>query len=126
LDRCVASPLDMMHERSVSKRNTANEPVGILRICLQQQAQEADVLRAAKVTPSIESNGRPIYFTGTVAKEVRLGWVTLEISLLEQWEESLRWFTMTARERIESPEFSQMRQREIPNRLRRLNSPAVA
>jgi len=122
-DRNVASPLDVMQQRLAS---TPKKPVGKLQIHLQQQSQDPRGARTAKVTLSLKSDGRPIYFTGTVAKEVRPGWVTLEIPPLEQWEESLRWLTPVQRERIESPEFFQMLQREIPNRLRRLPPPKAA
>jgi hypothetical protein len=90
-----------------------------LQIHLQQQ-QDANQPKSAKVTLSIESGGRPIYFTGTKAIEVRPGWVALDIPPLEEWEESLRWLSPMRRERIESPEFFQMLQREIPNRLNQL------
>jgi hypothetical protein len=96
-----------------------------LQIHLQQQ-QAASQPKTAKVTLSIESDGRPIYFTGTKAKEVRPGWVTLDIPPLEEWEESLRWLSPKQRERIESPEFFQMLQREIPNRLKQLPSARAA
>ena len=113
-----------MQERLVSQQTAANKPVGKIRFHLKQQPREGNVLRTAKVTFSIQSDGPPIYFTGTIAKEVRSGWVTLEIPPLEQWEESVRWLTPAQRERIESPEFFQLLQREIPNRLRQLRLPA--
>lgn len=125
-DRHVSSPLDVMYERSAVQSATTTKPVGKLQIHLQQQPKEPTILRSAKVTLSIQSDGRPIYFTGTVAKEVRPGWVTLEIPPLEQWEEPLRWLAPMQRERIESPEFFQMLQREIPIRLRQLRPPALA
>jgi hypothetical protein len=118
--REVASPLDVMQERTTSRQNIVRKPVGKLQIHLLQQPQAENSLRTAKVTLSINNDGRTINFTGTVAKEVRPGWVTLEIPPLEEWEEPLRWLSRTERERIESPEFFQMLQREIPQRLSQL------
>ncbi len=54
---------------------------------------------------------------GLVAREVRCGWVTLEIPPLEQWEQPLSWLTRRQRERIEDAEFFELLQREIPKRL---------
>ncbi len=118
--REVASPLDVMQERTTARQNIVRKPVGKLQIHLLQQPQAENSLRTAKVTLSIKNDGHTIYFTGAVAKEVRPGWVTLEIPPLEEWEESLRWLSQTERERIESPEFFQMLQREIPQRLSQL------
>lgn len=115
-----------MEQRSEPSRGISRHPVGKLRIHLRHQSPAAGAVRNAKVTLSIKGDGRPIYLTGTVAKEVRPGWVTMEIPPLEQWEDSLRWLTPTERERIESPEFFQMLQREIPNRLQKLPPPAAA
>lgn len=60
---------------------------------------------------------RPIYFTGIMAKEVRPGYVSLDIPALEQWSEPLSWLSRQQRERFEETEFYEMLQREISNRL---------
>ncbi len=58
-----------------------------------------------------------MYLPGIVAKEIRPGWVSLDIPPLEKWEEPFRWLAPQQRERIESSEFYELLQREIPKRL---------
>jgi site-specific recombinase XerD len=114
----VVSPLDVM-QRSEPRPVAARQAVGRFQIHLQRQSPTADSLRTAKVTLSMMSDERTVYLTGTVAREVRPGWVTLQIPPLEKWESSLSWLTPAQRERIESPEFFAILQREIPDRLLR-------
>lgn len=90
--------------------------MGQLRLHFLQQPGEPNC-RCAKVTVSIFSGDRPIYFTGIAAKEVRPGYVTLEIPPLERWSEPLSWLTRQQRERFEEPEFYELLQREISTRL---------
>ncbi|MBT5020178.1 hypothetical protein OAF98_04620 [Planctomicrobium sp.] len=61
-----------------------------------------------------------MYLTGIVAKEIRPGWISLDIPPLENWTEPFRRLTPQQRERIESPEFYELLQREIPIRLQSL------
>lgn len=74
-------------------------------------------MRVAKVTISIESNGRPVYFTGIRAREVRPGFITLDLPPLEAWSAALSWLNSNQRERFEEPEFYELLQREISSRL---------
>jgi hypothetical protein len=116
----MPSPLDRLYHapQPVAASTEPRAEVGRLRIHFQQQRNEANC-RAAKVTISVASEGRPIYFTGLSAKEVRRGYVTLDIPPLEQWAESLSWLSRAQRERFEEPSFYEMLQREISTRLRR-------
>ena len=125
-DLAAPSPLDQLYHLparpSASPRRRAH--TGKLRIHFQQQESEANC-RAAKVTVSVDtirsSDGqRPIYFTGIIAKEVRRGFVTLDIPPLERWSESLSWLSREQRERFEEPEFYELLQREISTRLCKL------
>ena len=76
--------------------------------------------RSCEGTISVNSADHPrIFFTGIVATKVRPGWITLSVPPFEKWEESLRWLTRSHRERIESPEFFELLQREIPKRFKR-------
>ncbi len=72
------------------------------------------------MTIEIVSQDCPIYFTGTRALEVRPGFVTLDIPLLERWSEPLGRLSRDQRERFEEPEFYELLQREIASRLRPL------
>ena len=114
-DARLPSPLDNLYHVP-PKAQTTTRNVGRLRLHFLQQTNE-DKLRAAKVTISIESQGRPIYFTGIRAREVRPGFVTLDIPPLESWSDSLRWLGREQRERFEEPEFYELLQREISTRL---------
>ena len=72
------------------------------------------------MTIEIVSQDRPIYFTGTRALEVRPGFVTLDIPLLDRWSEPLGRLSRAQRERFEVAEFYERLQREIATRLRLL------
>ena len=52
-----------------------------------------------------------------VAREVRRGWVTLQIPPLAPREQPLGWLTPHQRERVEEAEFFALLQREISKRL---------
>ena len=69
---------------------------------------------------SLVSRDQPIYFTGTRALEVRPGFVTLDIPLLDRWAEPLGRLTREQRERFEEAEFYELLQREVATRLRLL------
>jgi len=97
--------------------------VGKLRIHFQREPNDHPESRQAKVTLELQTDARPVYLTGIVAREVRRGWVNLEIPPLEQWEQPLRWLSRRQRERIEEPAFYELLQREIPRRLLRLPKP---
>jgi site-specific recombinase XerD len=117
----VPSPLDVISDRCRRPSPRPSPPqrgsVGNLRIHLQQEPRSSESLRSAKVTLEVRHRLRPVYLTGILAREVRSGWVTLTIPPLETWEEPLSWLEPSQRERMETPEFFQLLQREIPNRL---------
>ncbi|MBC8354123.1 MAG: tyrosine-type recombinase/integrase [Planctomycetes bacterium] len=117
-DLAAPSPLDTLYH--VPRRDSAPQrkrvDVGQLRIHFLQQPTEANC-RRAKVTISVSSGERPIYLTGIMAKEVRPGYVTLDIPPLESWAEPLSWLSRQQRDRFEEPEFYEMLQREISQRL---------
>jgi integrase/recombinase XerD len=135
-DLAAPSPLDQLYHlparASASPRRRPE--AGKLRIHFQQQESEANC-RAARVTLSVasgrscggdanklssDSDQRPVYFTGIIAKEVRRGYVTLDIPPLERWSESLSWLSREQRERFEEPKFYELLQREISTRLCKL------
>jgi hypothetical protein len=67
---------------------------------------------------------QPIRRDGIVVKESRPGWLSLDLPALEMWKEPLKRLSVQQRERIESPEFYQLLQREITRRfLARSRSP---
>ena len=117
-DRAEPSPLDKLYHtapRNSSPKRRRSD-VGRLRMHFLQQATEPNC-RCAKVTLSVSKGERPIYFTGIMAREVRPGYVTLDIPPLEQWAEPLSWLSRAQRERFEETEFYEMLQREISTRL---------
>ena len=121
--QAVTSPLDVMTGQRAARaqRGLPSAPsVGRLRIHVKPQPSDKPGFRMAKVTLAIPTEGRPVYLTGIVAREVRRGWMNLEIPPLEQWEEPLRWLSRGQRERIEEPGFYELLQREVPRRLLQL------
>ncbi len=118
--QAVTSPLDVMTNQQAARAQRGVSSVGRLRIYLKPQPSEKPGFRMAKVTLAIPTEARPVYLTGIVAREVRRGWMNLEIPPLEQWEEPLRWLSRGQRERIEEPGFYELLQREVPRRLLQL------
>lgn len=114
--QAVPSPLDVLSGQP-SQARLSKQTVGRLRFHFRPQPVEGNRLRASRVTIGIDNDPRPVYLTGIVAREVRRGWVTLEIPPLEHWEQPLRWLTPSQRERVEQAEFFELLQREIPRRL---------
>jgi hypothetical protein len=49
-------------------------------------------------------------------RELRTGWVTLEVPPLETWETRLLWLLPEQRERVETPEFFQLVQQHVTRR----------
>jgi len=116
----VTSPLDVLSKKQAAGAGARPPRVGKLRIHFRPEPNDRPESRQAKVTLELQTDARPVYLTGIVAREVRSGWVNLEIPPLEQWEEPLHWLSRTQRERIEEPAFYELLQREIPRRLQRL------
>ena len=117
-DATAPSPLDQLYHAAprVPAAKPRRQNVGQLRIHFQQQASNS-ACRVAKVTLSVRSGERHIYFPGIVAKEVRRGYVTLDIPPLEHWVEPLSWLSRSQRERFDEAEFYEMLQREVSTRL---------
>ena len=124
-DQAFPSPLDVLTRKttgSPSKGAIRRQPsVGKLRFHFKAEGHDDKGHRTSKVTLAIEGDPGTVYLTGIVAREVRPGWVTLEIPTLETWEEPLKWLTREQRDRIETSEFFHLLQREIPARLLALN-----
>jgi len=119
-DEAVISPLDVLGRKQATasaSKSTVSPSVGKLRIHLRPEPNDHPESRHARVTLEIQTGARPVYLTGIVAREVRRGWINLDIPPLEQWDESLSWLSRRQRERIEEPAFYELLQREIPRRL---------
>ncbi len=115
----VSSPLDVLEGNAQRGMNNGKRRrnVGRLRFHLKPDESSKKGQRSSRVTIGIEGETRPIYLTGIIAREVRKGWVNLEIPPLEKWEHPLSWLTPSQRERIEDASFFELLQREIPRRL---------
>ncbi len=78
----------------------------------------------AKVNLTIARNPNRVRLDGIVVKESRRGWLSLDLPPLEMWEEPLKQLSVQQRQRIESPEFYELLQREVTRRyLTRSRSP---
>lgn len=108
----VASPLDELAQQ----RPPGPKPVGRLKLHLKPMATPDGEPCAAKVTIGIDEHPRTVYLTGIIARQVRPGWITLEVPPLEHWEQQLSWLPPEKRERIEGAAFFELLQREIPRR----------
>ena len=107
------SPLDVIREhqqQQVQKRQ--ERPLGRLRIDFRRNGERD----AANVDLTVVTKTSSVRLPGIVAREVRKGWVTLEIPPLEHWEEPMRWLNPPERERVESPRFFQVLQEHVPRR----------
>ncbi len=119
-DQSAASPLDVLNGTvpgNRAARPVRSRPVGKLKLHFREELSSSPQQRIVKVTIGIDENPRTVFLTGIVARQVRRGWVTLEIPPLEVWEEPLRWLDREKRWRIEQPEFFEMLQSEIAERL---------
>ncbi len=111
-DGRVQSPLDAIQR---PKQRPA-PAIGRMKISVQPTAGEAGTPRRARVELTIAANPRPIQLGGIYVRELRPGWLALDVPPLETWAEPLRWLTPQQRERIESAEFYELLQREITRR----------
>jgi hypothetical protein len=57
---------------------------------------------------------------GIVVRELRPGWITLDVPPLERWADACRWLTPPQRRRIESAEFFEMLEEEVGRRYQAL------
>jgi site-specific recombinase XerD len=119
----LASPLDRLAARQSGSSapppapSTDRPPVGKLKIHMRAAPDCKPDERRAQVTLDIQHpRGGPIYLTGIVVREMRPGWLNIEVPPLESWSDPLRGLTAAQRERLEAPEFYEMLQREISRR----------
>jgi hypothetical protein len=91
-------------------------PVGRLRIELTPRPGQA----AADVGLLILGDERPVRLDGIVVRELRPGWIRLDVPPLERWADPCRWLTPPQRRRIESAKFFEMLKEEIGRRYRAL------
>ncbi len=116
------SPLDRLTESAQPNTSpppiTPVPPVGRLAIHTKKIEQPAQP-PTYKVTLAVHghSSTNQIFLTGIVAQEVRPGWINLQIPPLEHWEDALSQIPAAQRERIHSPHFFAMLQRQIPKYL---------
>ena len=54
--------------------------------------------------------------SGIVVREARPGWVSLDLPPLETWAEPMKWLTPQRKERMTTPEFYELLQREVTRR----------
>ena len=79
-----------------------------MQIQLQPRHGEA----AADVQLVILGGGPAVLLEGIVGRELRPGWITLEILPVERWAAAFRWLTPLQLQRIESAEFFAILQAE--------------
>ena len=109
------SPLDVLIGKPAAIQAQAS-PVGRLRIELTRRPGQA----AADVGLLVLGGERPVRLDGIIVRELRPGWLTLDIPPAERWAEPLRWLTPPQRRRIESAALFAMLKEEIGRRYRAL------
>lgn len=119
----LVSPLDRLAARTSAGAAaqspappTAAPPVGRLNIHMRAAQDCKPGERRAQVTLDIQDSRGPVYLTGIVVREMRPGWLNVEVPPLESWADPMRRLTAAQRERLEKPEFYEMLQREISRR----------
>jgi len=88
-----------------------------MRIQLEPRPGEA----AADVKLLILDGDHPVPLDGIMVREMRPGWIALEIPPLEHWADPCRWLTPPQRRRLESPEFFAMLRAELGRRYQALH-----
>ena len=118
----IESPLDAMTQPQQTERPRRVPEVGRMTIDIQPVQNRG--VPAARVRLVIANDAAPVELGGIVVKETRPGWLSLDLPPLEAWAESMKWLTPAQRERIESPKFYQLLQREVTRRyLARIRGP---
>ena len=119
----LASPLDRLAARTSGGTvaqspapPTAAPPVGRLSIHMRPAPDCKPTERRAQVTLDIQHPRGPVYLKGIVVREMRPGWLNIEVPPMESWADPIRRLTAAQRERLETPEFYEMLQREISHR----------
>ena len=116
----IDSPLDKLRQSSSTSRKVSS--VGTMTIKLERLTEQN--VPGARVRLSIARHPQPVEPGGIVVKESRPGWLSLDLPLLELWEQPLKQLTPSQRARIESPEFYQLLQGEVTRRyLARIRGP---
>lgn len=112
----MTSPLDQIEQSRTRRCETVPQhSVGQLQLHLQEQPEDAGC-RWAKATIAIQTPERPVYFTGTSVRQLRPGFVSLQIPPLEDWTEPLGWLSQEQQQRFEEPAFYELLQREMTRR----------
>ncbi len=121
----LVSPLDRLNPTHPVPHSEFPAPhslapsVGRLNIHMRPAPDCKAGERRAQVTLGIQSAGGPVYLTGTVVREMRPGWLNVEVPPLESWDASIRRLTCAQRERLESPEFFELLQSQLSERFYR-------
>jgi len=110
------SPLDVLTKAAELSEAGAARPVGKMRITIASRPGCKGKVPTMEVQLLILTEGRPVWLKGIVVREPRAGWLTLDVPPLEAWDEPLRWVSPAERERIESPQFYRLLERQITSR----------
>ena len=118
----LVSPLDRLADGTSVGATAQPAPVqkapsvGRLDIHMRAAPDCGPGERRAQVTLGIQRFGGPVYLTGIVVREMRPGWLNVQVPPLETWSGTMRRLTDDQRERLETPEFYELLQREISRR----------
>ena len=118
----LVSPLDRLAggtsvgATAQAARAQSSPSVGRLDIHMRAAPDCGPGERRAQVTLGIQRAGGPVYLTGIVVREMRPGWLNVQVPPMESWADPMRRLTHEQRERLETPEFYELLQRELSGR----------
>ncbi|KAA1262094.1 Tyrosine recombinase XerC [Rubripirellula obstinata] len=131
-----ASPLDRLSDAATSQKQSHGQqtqsqqtepsrrpanPVGGLRLhCRMDPSDDRDIHRSRKrhqFTIEIRSGGRREYLLGSIAQQIRPGFVQIDLPPIEDWQASLSRLPSSVAKRMDQPEFYQTLQQSISDRL---------
>ena len=106
LDQVVGNPQSDPSAAAPARAAVATaHAVGTMRIDLKMRENDSDSIRTANVSLSIARGSQPVKLDGIVVREVRSGWLSVELPTLESWREAMKRLTPAQQERLQSPEF---------------------
>ena len=108
-DGKIKSPIDALAKPASLAGNSSQveRPVGSLKCDLQMRPLESTDIPTADVTLAIRHKLGDVSLGQVVLREVRKGWISMELPSMESWEPALRQISPDQRERLRSAEFYQ-------------------
>jgi hypothetical protein len=117
----LVSPLDRLGAPASGPQSNAPSqagppPVGRISVHMRAAVEPSGRERQAQVTLGVAHPEGPVYLTGTIVTEMRPGWLNVQVPPREKRDEPMSKLTEIQRDRLSSPAFFEMLQREVVRR----------